>query len=121
MKTMKSEIRSRAKYRAVILGLALAAAIGLEIFATDSLQAQSAPSSPAESPSSSQAASPDSRPALPRGKKLMLTDGSFQLVREYQVNGDRVRYYSLDSSQWEEIPASMIDWDATKKVAGEED
>jgi hypothetical protein len=120
MKTMKSEIRSRAKYRAVILGLALAAAIGLEIFATDSLQAQSAPSSPAESPSSSQAASPDSRPALPRGKKLMLTDGSFQLVREYQVNGDRVRYYSLDSSQWEEIPASMVDWKATKKVADDE-
>src|ERR1700683_2639378 len=61
------------------------------------------------------AAPTDSKPALPRGKKLMLTDGSYQLVREYQVNGDRVRYYSLDSSQWEEIPTSMIDWDATKR------
>ncbi len=50
----------------------------------------------------------------------MLTDGSYQLVREYQIDGDRVRYYSLDSSQWEQIPASMVDWDATKKVAAEE-
>jgi len=49
----------------------------------------------------------------------MLKDGSFQLVREYKVDGDRVRYYSLDRSQWEEIPASLVDWDATKKVEAE--
>jgi hypothetical protein len=57
---------------------------------------------------------------LPRGKKLMLKDGSFQLVREYKVDGDRVRYYSLDSSQWEEMPAALVDWDATKKAEAEE-
>ncbi len=57
---------------------------------------------------------------LPRGKKLMLKDGSFQLVREYQIEGDRVRYYSVDSSQWEEMPADLVDWDKTKKVAEEE-
>jgi len=57
---------------------------------------------------------------LPRGKKLMLKDGSYQLVREYTVSGDRVRYYSLDSSQWEEMPASFVDWDATKKIEAEE-
>ena len=50
----------------------------------------------------------------------MLTDGSFQLVREYKVEGDRVRYYSLDSSQWEQIPVSLVDWEATKKVEAEE-
>lgn len=50
----------------------------------------------------------------------MLTDGSFQLVREYKIEGDRVRYYSLDSSQWEQMPASLVDWDATKKVEAEE-
>jgi hypothetical protein len=55
-------------------------------------------------------------PALPRGKKLVLKDGSFQLVREYQVEGDRVRYYSLDSSSWEVMPTDLIDWDATKKL-----
>jgi hypothetical protein len=68
-----------------------------------------------------QAPAPEtSTPALPRGKKLVLKDGSFQMVREYQVNGDRVRYYSLDSSQWEEIPEDLVDWDATKKAVAEE-
>lgn len=58
--------------------------------------------------------------ASPRGKKLILKDGSVQLVREYQVQGDRVRYYSLDRSQWEEIPETLVDWDATKKLESEE-
>lgn len=57
---------------------------------------------------------------LPRGKKLMLKDGSFQLIREYQIDGDRVRYYSLDSMQWEEMPADMVDWEKTKAVAAAE-
>jgi hypothetical protein len=70
-------------------------------------------------PRSAQSDRPAS-PKFPRGKKLMLKDGNFQLVREYQVDGDRVRYYSLDRSQWEEIPAALIDWDATRKVEAEE-
>ncbi len=50
----------------------------------------------------------------------MLKDGGFQLVREYSVEGDRVRYYSIDSAQWEEMPADLVDWEKTKTVAGEE-
>jgi hypothetical protein len=61
-----------------------------------------------------------SQAVLPRGKKLVLKDGSFQLVREYKIDGDRVRYYSLDASQWEEIPASLIDWDKTKQIEADE-
>jgi len=57
---------------------------------------------------------------LPRGKKLMLKDGSFQLIREYQIEGDRVRYYSLDSLQWEEMPADLVDWDKTKKIEADQ-
>ena len=60
------------------------------------------------------------RPALPggspNGKKLVLTNGEFQLVREYTRKGDRVRYFSLERGDWEEIPASMIDWAATQKA-----
>src|SRR5579872_2383145 len=80
---------------------------------------------PQNSPSSSEAATDRGaqgatvRP-LPRGKKLMLKDGSYQLIREYQIEGDRVRYYSLDSSQWEEMPADLVDWDKTKKAEADE-
>lgn len=56
---------------------------------------------------------------LPRGKKLILTDGSFHVVREYRREGDRARYYSVERSAWEEIPASMVDWAATEKAGVE--
>ncbi len=60
-------------------------------------------------------------PALPRGKKLVLKDGTFQLVRAYNRNGERVRYLSAERGNWEEIPAAMVDWDATAKAAAAEE
>ncbi len=54
---------------------------------------------------------------IPRGKKLILKDGTFQVVREYHRDGDRVRYFSQERGEWEELPASLIDWDATDKDA----
>jgi hypothetical protein len=53
--------------------------------------------------------------ALPKGIKLILTNGTYQIVREYSVQGDRVRYWSLERSAWEEIPSGMVDWNATHK------
>jgi hypothetical protein len=80
------------------------------------LRAQnSASASSSSAPHTEKKSTPDIS-ELPRGKKLMLKDGSFQLVREYHVEGDRVRYYSLDTMQWEQMPAALVDWDATKKV-----
>lgn len=58
---------------------------------------------------------------LPRGKKLILKDGSVQVVREYARSGETVRYYSLQESQWEEIPAALVDWDATTKAEAEQE
>jgi len=49
--------------------------------------------------------------------KLYTTDGEYQIVREYQVVGDRVRFYSLDRSDWEEVPSSMIDLKRTATEA----
>src|SRR5215467_15308432 len=73
-------------------------------------------SAQAPSSDSRQEAAAPSRPVgAPNGKKLVLKDGNYQLVREYIRNGDRVRYYSLERADWEEIPASMIDWAATQK------
>jgi hypothetical protein len=71
---------------------------------------------PQEPPSSS---SNGGGAVLPRGTKVVLKDGTFQLVREYQKNGDRVRYFSIERGDWEEIPTSMVDWDATAKAASD--
>ncbi len=37
------------------------------------------------------------------------------MVRDYQIVGDRVRYLSQERGEWEELPAALIDWDATRK------
>ena len=46
--------------------------------------------------------------------KLYLAGGGYHLVREYQVLSDRVRYYSVERSDWEEIPLDLVDLDRTR-------
>jgi hypothetical protein len=77
---------------------------------------QATSSNPQNSNQQSQTASPNpTKPPLPRGKKLILKDGSVQLVREYQVMDDKVRFYNTERSQWEEMPVALVDWDATRQ------
>jgi hypothetical protein len=54
-------------------------------------------------------------PGMGKNHRLILKDGSFQMVRDYQIVGDRVRYLSQERGEWEEMPVDLVDWDATKK------
>jgi hypothetical protein len=81
---------------------------------------------PADSPrNQSTGTKPDSNtstaiPApLPPGIKLILKDGNYHLVKSYERKGERVRYFSVERGEWEELPAALVDWDATAKAETE--
>jgi hypothetical protein len=51
--------------------------------------------------------------------RLYLKEGGYHLVREYQVVEDRVRYYSVERGDWEEIPLDLVDLKRTEKEAAD--
>jgi hypothetical protein len=51
--------------------------------------------------------------------KLYMNDGGVHVVREYKVEGDRVRYYSIERSEWEEAPLSLVDLKRTENETRE--
>jgi hypothetical protein len=51
--------------------------------------------------------------------KLYLKDGGYHVVREYQVQPDRVHFYSIERSQWEDIPLDLVDLKRTESEAAD--
>jgi len=59
-------------------------------------------------------------PRAARGAvQLCLKDGTCLAVSSYEVKGDRVRYYSLERSEWEEVPLALVDLEATQRAQRE--
>ena len=56
------------------------------------------------------------QPVNTPNRRLILKDGSYQVVRRYEIVGERVRYISVErGGDWEELPAELVDWEATRK------
>ncbi|HYP07975.1 MAG TPA: hypothetical protein VER03_17220 [Bryobacteraceae bacterium] len=46
--------------------------------------------------------------------RLYLKDGSYHSVREYDKQKDRIRYFSTERDEWEEIPIDLVDLKRTE-------
>jgi hypothetical protein len=90
------------KFAATVL-FSLAAALSLPA----ALAAPSAQQKPLAPPASS---------SSPHRTRLILKDGSYQIVMSYRVVGNVVRYISAErGGAEEEIPTSLVDLDATRR------
>jgi hypothetical protein len=72
---------------------------------------------PATKPAASQPAAkpcPFAQPDNP-SHRIVLKGGDYQTASKCEIIGDRVHYMSAERYDWEDIPTSLVDWDATRK------
>ena len=48
--------------------------------------------------------------------RLYMKDGEYHVISDYKIEGERVKYFSTERGDWEEIPLAMVD---LKRTEGE--
>ena len=104
--------------RLLVLSRALVVVFALAVSPSSSAQRTGPQKSRA--PAKSAAAEPASKPcpfARPDdpSHRIVLKDGNYQVAGKCEIIGDRVHYRSTERSEWEDLPMSLVDWDATNK------
>jgi hypothetical protein len=82
---------------------------GVAVVAATCATAQPAPQQPLPDVSKTATGAP------PHRTRLILKDGSYQIVMSYKIKGKIVSYISAERGETEELPADLVDWDATHK------
>ena len=104
--------------RSPVLSRGLVVAFALVVSLSSPAQRTGSPKS--KPPAKPAAAEPAAKPcpfALPDSPshRIVLKDGDYQTASKCQLIGDRVHYMSTERSEWEDLPTSLVDWDATNK------
>jgi hypothetical protein len=76
------------------------------------------PSAPIAQTSPTSPQSVESRPGS-INLRLILYDGTYQRVRDFRIQANKVVYLSIERNQWEDLPLELIDWQATRKWAAQ--
>ncbi|MBZ5509954.1 MAG: hypothetical protein LAN70_02180 [Acidobacteriia bacterium] len=101
-----------------VLSRGLVVAFGLLISLSSPAQRTGSPKS--KPPAKPAAAEPAPKPcpfSLPDSPshRIVLKDGNYQTASKCELIGERVHYMSTERSEWEDLPVSLVDWDATNK------